>query len=218
MNTREPPILLHTATTVQRDIDDVLLVAHLVASQAAAWQHFRARFDRLIYRSICKVTGRFARVINDEDIAEVYANVYLLLVSNNMQKLRSWSPALGSSLPTWIGMIAIHATYDYLRSLKREPRKEDIAKAARIASPLPDPFEVATCRERAAITSESLASFSERDRTFATLYFSEELSPEEIARTLQISVKTVYSKRHKLQARLQLVLRKSFPSPDDYAA
>ena len=42
-----------------------------------------------------------------------------------------------------------------------------------------------------------------KDREFVELYFGEGLDPDEVARRMGISVKTVYSKRHKIQRRLQ---------------
>jgi RNA polymerase sigma-70 factor (ECF subfamily) len=47
-----------------------------------------------------------------------------------------------------------------------------------------------------------MANFSARDRTFAALYFGEGMDPVEIARSMKISVKTVYSKKHKIQSKL----------------
>jgi RNA polymerase sigma-70 factor (ECF subfamily) len=78
--------------------------------------------------------------------------------------------------------------------------------AHELACDLPDPFESAVEAERAGIAANLLASFSAKDRTFATLYFGEELDPSEIASRLNISVKTVYSKKHKIQSRLESVL------------
>jgi RNA polymerase sigma-70 factor, ECF subfamily len=190
----------------EHHLADAELVADLVMSNPVAWRTFRARFDRLIYRCIGKVMRRFARVVSEDDTQEIYSNVYLALVANDMHKLRSWSPALGSRLSTWLGMIAIHAAYDYLRSLRREPRKEEMSAALGLACESPDPFEMAVDVERAALTSRTLEGFSERDRTFAELYFGEGMTPDEIAQEMNISVKTVYTKKHKIQARLESVL------------
>jgi RNA polymerase sigma-70 factor, ECF subfamily len=71
---------------------------------------------------------------------------------------------------------------------------------------LPDPFEVTSELERAAIAQQTLADFSEKDRTFAALYFGEGMDPQDIADRMNISVKTVYSKKHKIQSRLESVL------------
>lgn len=38
------------------------------------------------------------------------------------------------------------------------------------------------------------------------LYFGEGMEPEQIAEVMNISVKTVYSKKHKIQSRLESLL------------
>jgi RNA polymerase sigma-70 factor (ECF subfamily) len=49
---------------------------------------------------------------------------------------------------------------------------------------------------------QTLGSFSKRDQLFVSLYYLEEREPEEIAEIMGISVKTVYTKKHKLRTRL----------------
>ena len=44
------------------------------------------------------------------------------------------------------------------------------------------------------------------DQTFVRLYYMDGLSPEEVAEEMQISVKTVYSKKHKIRSRLEHAL------------
>ena len=51
--------------------------------------------------------------------------------------------------------------------------------------------------------NQALESFSKKDRTFVKLYFVEGLSPEEVAEVMDVSVKTVYSKKHKIRCRLE---------------
>jgi len=123
-----------------------------------------------------------------------------------MHKLRSFDPERGNRFSSWIGLLAINAAYDYLRSLKREPQKECITEAMELVCHLPDPFELTSEHERATIAQQTLEDFSEKDRAFAALYFGEGMDPQAIADKMNISVKTVYSKKHKIQSRLESVL------------
>jgi RNA polymerase sigma-70 factor (ECF subfamily) len=54
--------------------------------------------------------------------------------------------------------------------------------------------------------SDTLRTFSEKDQTFVRLYYVDGLSPEEVAAEMSISVKTVYSKKHKIRSRLEQAL------------
>lgn len=182
------------------------LIAGMLANDPGAWRVFQTRYDRLIMRCITKVTRRFASVVSQDDVREVYATLYVSLLGNDMHKLRSFDPERGNKFSSWIGLLAINASYDYLRTLKREPQKECISEAMELVCDLPDPFELTSEHERAKIAHETLGEFSEKDRTFAALYFGEGMDPQDIADRMNISVKTVYSKKHKIQSRLESVL------------
>lgn len=182
------------------------LIAGMLANDPAAWREFQKRYDRLVMRCITKVTRRFASIVSQDDVREIYATLYVSLLSNDMHKLRTFDPERGNRFSSWIGLLAINAAYDYLRGLKREPQKEAISEAMEITCDLPDPFELVCEHERAQIAQATLGEFSDKDRTFAALYFGEGLDPQDIATKMNISVKTVYSKKHKIQSRLESVL------------
>ncbi len=185
---------------------DDLLVEAMIRNEAAAWREFQRRFDRVIHRCITKVTRRFASVLTSEDTREIYSMLLVSLVANDHHKLRTFDEARGNRLSSWLGLLAINCAYDYLRAVRREPGKGSLAEAVDVASEQPDPYEHAAQRQRARIAARTLEHFSARDRTFAALYFGEGMAPEEIARSLKISVKTVYSKKHKIQTRLESLL------------
>jgi RNA polymerase sigma-70 factor (ECF subfamily) len=185
--------------------EEAALVFAMLANDAAAWREFQKRYDRLILRCITKVTKRFAKV-GQEDIREIYASLLVSLLANDKTKLRTFDPERGNRFSSWIGLLAIHCAYDYLRQMKREPQKEALAEAAELSSDLPDPFEAAAHAEHANIAQKVLSGFSKKDRAFAALYFGEGMSPDDIAARLNISIKTVYSKKHKIKARLEALL------------
>ena len=136
----------------------------------------------------------------------VHAQLLVSLLANDKHKLRSFDPTRGSRFSSWVGLLAINCAYDYLRSLKREPNKTGLSEAFDLVCDLPDPFDQASNKQRAEIAAKMLADFSEKDRDFAALYFGEGMEPAEIAARLNISVKTVYSKKHKLQSRMESFL------------
>ena len=57
--------------------DDDVLVAAMLADLPKAWRAFRARFDRLVLRSITKVTHRFPNLVGADDVGDIYATFYL---------------------------------------------------------------------------------------------------------------------------------------------
>jgi RNA polymerase sigma-70 factor (ECF subfamily) len=189
--------------------DDAVLVAALLKDDPRAWREFNTRFSRLVLSTISRVTARFSGVVSQDDLREIYATFCVQLLANDKLKLRSFDPARGNKLSTWLGLLASHTAYDFLRGARREPRRAALSEAEELSSALPDPCESALMRERAALVAQLLANFSDKDRAFIQLYFGEGLAPECVAERLNISVKTVYSKKHKIQARLQALLNEA---------
>jgi RNA polymerase sigma-70 factor (ECF subfamily) len=204
MQRRDSGVFLKCARPFEA-CEDQPLVDALVANDPRAWREFQQRYDRLVVRCITKVTKSFSSVSPD-DVREIYAQLYLSLFANGRAKLRAFDPTRGSSFSSYIGMLAIHCAYDWLRSARREPQREAIAAAEDLWSELPDPYEAAAQQERATLAARVMEGFSERDRVFAALYFGEGMEPDEIARSMKISVKTVYSKKHKIQSKLESIV------------
>jgi RNA polymerase sigma-70 factor, ECF subfamily len=194
------------AETTAAAVDESRLLERLIADDQAAWREFNTRYARLIYRCITRVTARFSAVVGPDDVREIYAMLCVQLLANDKRKLRSFEPGRGNKLGSWIGMLAIHTAYDYLRGLKREPKRGCLTEAESLTSELPDPYDAYVMRQRAGIVSSLLAEFSDKDQEFITLYFGEGLEPERIAERMGISVKTVYSKKHKIRSRLESLL------------
>jgi RNA polymerase sigma-70 factor (ECF subfamily) len=178
------------------------LLDRLLLSDAAAWRELNHRYARLVTSCIQRVVARFSKRVSADAVEEIYATFSLKLLANDKHKLRSFEPSRGNKLGTWLGMLATHCAYDYLRSVRREPSTASLTEAEMLSSERQDPCESAMLSERAELVKELLAEFSDKDRQFVTLYFQDGLSPEHVAERLGISVKTVYSKKHKIQRKL----------------
>ncbi|MCS6899357.1 MAG: sigma-70 family RNA polymerase sigma factor, partial [Myxococcales bacterium] len=183
-----------------------MLVARMIEGEARAWREFQAKYDRLIYRCITKVTARFATRLGAEDVKEIYATLLLQLLANDKHKLRTFDPRRGNRFGSWVGLLAINAAYDHLRSIRKNARRAPLTEAEGLTVESLDPHDLCELRQRAALVEGMLAEFSAKDRQFVELYFGEGLKPEEVAVRMQISVKTVYSKKHKIQSRLGALL------------
>jgi RNA polymerase sigma-70 factor (ECF subfamily) len=182
---------------------EAALVRDMLAGSGHAWRAFHTRYDRLIYRCIAKVTARFAARMSGDEIAEIYGTLLVQLCSNDMGKLRGFDPGRGARLSSWIGLLAINCAVDHLRALRSEPRRASLDEVEEMGTLAPQPDEVLDLKERARLADEILRDFSEKDREFVTLYFGEGLDVEQIAERMHISIKTVYSKKHKIQTRIE---------------
>ncbi len=195
-----------TTTNIQ-DLTETQLLSRMLLRDGGAWREFHRRYDRLIYRCIHKVTGRFPGSITSEDVREIYAMFLLGLNKRNMHKLRTFDPERGNKLSSWVGLLATNCAWDYLRRVARRPQTTTLADAEQIGTPGDGPYEDLLVKQRWAVVNSVLETFSDRDRRFVRLYFMDGLSPDDVATEMGISVKTVYSKKHKIRCRLQKALQ-----------
>lgn len=179
------------------------LVRRMLAREDAAWREFIERYGRLVRSQIHRVTGRFSSTLGREDGEEIFAAFLHGLLLRDMHKLRSFDSERGSSLATWIGMLAMNAAWDHLRTVARHARgASELARHEAVAC-TSNPLLSLVAQESSRRMRLVVSQLSNKDRTFVRLFYELGKSPEEISVAMNISIKTVYSKKHKINARLQ---------------
>lgn len=187
-------------------LGELELLERMFSKSGAAWREFHRRYDRLIWCCVGKVTNRFPSVLGPHDVQEIYANLYVGLMANDLHKLRSFNPERGNKLGTWVGLLAVHTAWDYLRTLTRQPVGDPLSVVEDSPAMEESPFEQVARREDCDRVARMVSGLSRRDRTFVRLYFVDGCTPEEVAEAMGISVKTVYTKKHKIRTRLERLL------------
>jgi len=184
---------------------DRQLLRHVLGNKETAWVELLRRYRALIYRCITKVTNKHAPTLSNADIDEIFADVLMNLLRDDMRKLRMYNPNRGTKLGSWIGMISINSAYDFLRSASRRPLLDKIDGSPEPNEDTTDrsPLEILIEKERWDHLNEALVDFSDRDRKFVQLYYGQGLDASVVAEHMCISLKTVYSKKHKIRAHLR---------------
>ncbi len=185
--------------------EDIALVAQLVRSNGQAWKLFQERYEKLLCRSIARVTRKF-HFVNEEDVRDIYANLMMAIVGSDYQKLRTFDPSRGRKLSSWLTMLAINSAHDFLRASKRHAGRQSIDEVGDLRCERNGAESSIIQNQHAYLVDIALSELSPRDQKFADLYFRQELSVEDVARELSIDVTTVYTKRHKVQARLETLV------------
>jgi len=201
------PVLAIRRPACPKDWTDADLLRSVLRNEKVAWNELVRRYRSLIYRCITKVVGRYDSVLSSADADEIFADVMITLVRDDMRKLRLYDARRGTKLSSWIGMIATNVAYDYLRGTARRPILDRIDGVPDIENEdAESPLDGLLSGERRSHLNQMLADYSDKDRAFVSLYYAQGLDAEEVAEEMKISVKTVYSKKHKLLARLQTTL------------
>ena len=196
-----------------RSQEEAAIVAELKAGSEAAYAWLIGEFQQPVY-------GLVYRVINDPaDAADTTQDVFLK-VFRGMKHFHG-----GSSLKTWIYRIALHEAANRRRWWFRHKAKETSIEPAEsdglrigenaMQSALTDradsPFDSVAHREVQHRVEEELRKVPEPYRTTLILRDLEEMSYEEIAEVLEISLGTVKSRltrgREVLRQRLASYVR-----------
>lgn len=195
--------------TSDRALRETELLERLLVDDPTAWRRFTADYSNVVIGCIRRVLCRFTRVTSDHDVDEIYARFCFELLAHDKKKLRRFDVTKGTRLTTWLGLLATNATYDYLRRVRRERLSEPLPETDVFESSDKSPLDNVVLAEQAALAAEILAALSERDREFVELYFGEGLEPEEISERMGIHLKTVYTKKHKITARLESLVQRA---------
>jgi RNA polymerase sigma-70 factor, ECF subfamily len=196
-----------------RSQEEAAIVAELKAGSEAAYAWLIGEFQQPVY-------GLVYRIVNDPaDAADTTQDVFLK-VFRGMKQFHG-----GSSLKTWIYRIALHEAANRRRWWFRHKAKEtsiepaesesftagDGAMQMALTDHAESPFDNVAHHEVQARVEEELRQLAEPYRTTLILRDLEEMSYEEIAEVLQISLGTVKSRltrgREALRQRLTPYVR-----------
>ena len=154
----------------------------------------------------------------EEDLEDMASTVCLNLVKDDYHKLRMFDPTRGYKLSSWVGLIATNTAHDALR--RREPihasldasrpGDEDEAPRYQATDDGPRPGDSLEEQEQWKQICAAMRELSASDQQFLSLYYEQELEPEDIAKTMGISVNTVYSRKNKVRENLRKLLEHQF--------
>lgn len=191
-----------TSGTVHLLGDDALLAA-ILDKDDQAWREMMRRYRSIIFRCVTRVAWRFDSFLSNEDVNEIFSELCMNLLRDDMRKLRAYDRRRGARLASWLGLLAVNTAYDYLRKASRRPVHDILESAPEEAVLVPDASEEILHKEQWSMINSLMRDFSDDDRRFVHLYYAMGLLPEEVASELHISVKTVYAKKNKMKLRLE---------------
>jgi RNA polymerase sigma-70 factor, ECF subfamily len=171
--------------------DDLRLVRALQHGSEGAYETLLSRFQQPVYNLALRLLS------DPSDAADVVQEVFLK-VFRNVGHFRGQS-----SLKTWIYRITVNEAHNqrrwFFRHRQREVGLEEEPEEARsIAQVLPDgspsPFDYVFDRERQSLIEDALSKINPTFREVVVLRDIADLSYDEIAEVLQLSLGTVKSR------------------------
>jgi RNA polymerase sigma-70 factor (ECF subfamily) len=207
------PVVVEEART-----EEEALVEGLRAGAGEAYEALITRFQQPVYNLVCRL------VSDPSETCDVVQEVFIK-VFRNIGAFRGQS-----SLKTWVYRIAVNEAHNYRRWFGRHrrqevglEREEDNSRSYQEVLPDPgsSPFDVVLNQEQHALIEQALETMSPIFRSAVVLRDIEDLSYEEIAQILQISLGTVKSRilrgreslREALAGRLEHLAAASWTAP-----
>lgn len=171
--------------------EDAALLRALKANEESAYEVLIARFQQPVYNLVY-------RLLNDPADASDAVQEVFLKVFRNVEAFRGQS-----TLKTWVYRIAVNEAYNHRRWFCRH-RKQEVGLEVEeegsrswiesISDPARDPYEITLNEERHQLIEGALREINPDFRAAVVLRDLEELSYEEIAEVMQVSLGTVKSR------------------------
>jgi RNA polymerase sigma-70 factor (ECF subfamily) len=169
---------------------DERLVEALRAGSEEAYEALIGRFQEPVYNLACRLTG------NTGEACDIVQEVFLK-VFRNIGHFRGQS-----ALKTWIYRITVNEAWNHRRWFSRHQKQEvgmnEEEGGRTYEESLRDsgrsPFQMAADRETRKLLEQALAKVNPKFRTAVVLRDIEDLSYEEIAAVLDVSLGTVKSR------------------------
>ena len=198
------------------------LLRNCWAKKRGAWEEFVSQYSRLIYYSIQRTCRLKSYPVTPEELEDLFNEVFVLILKDDCKKLRQYRGDRGCSVATWLRTITGRHVLDHIRRSGRAYLRVDFEAEAEAgagesslapASGVMSPEEALLAREQEEVVAQAVSELSGEDRRFIELYYLQELSPEEVARSLRVTVSTVYSRVNRLKSKISEQIQKRARKP-----
>lgn len=194
-------------------ISEKELLTASIQGDKAAWDRFVEKYTDLIYNTILKTLRIYHSDFLYQDLADIHNNIFLSLIEDDYKKLRQYKGINGCTVSSWIMVIATNTTLNYIKRNKTsisldDPLDEDRSLRDTISDPQPSVIKQMEESEQSEILREIMDGLGSDDKLFLGYYYEEELSPEEIAGIMNLSVSAIYSKKSRIIEKLKKIAKK----------
>jgi RNA polymerase sigma-70 factor (ECF subfamily) len=168
------------------------LVEACISGDSRAWHRMIDAYGPRVYGAIRYFMRSYRESLPEEDVLNVYQEVFLDLCRDDFRKLKTFRA--GGRLATWLFTVARRQCLDYVRALTRKKRtpltyaEPDILNLGRPLGEQHDP--IAATENREAVL-KAMDRMNYRSKLLLVLFYFEGLSYEEISNVMGISETSV---------------------------
>lgn len=173
-------------------MNDLEFVRKCVQADKQAWDEFVDKYSRLIYNYIYSVLRIKGSSCTEEDVRDIFQDLFLRLREDNFRKLKSYKGLNGCSLASWLRQVTINHTIDYLRKLKPttsldEEKGEGLDLKDVIPDKTPQARDILNSEEKVGHLIDCINQLQSEDKYFLELHLNQGLSLQELSGHFDIS-------------------------------
>lgn len=193
-------------------MDDLEFIQRCVKRDKPAWCEFVTKYSRLIYNYIHSVLKVKGSILTQENINDLFQEIFLALVKDNFKKLRGFKAKNGCSLASWLRQVTINYTIDYLRRAKPvisldEENDDELNLKDRLADDAIPVTDALANEERLIQLKDCIEKLDTEDKYFIELHINQGLSLEELKGIFRISRGAIDMRKVRLVDRLRECFR-----------
>jgi RNA polymerase sigma factor (sigma-70 family) len=163
---------------------------------------------------ISKTTARYSTRLDAETVADLHAAIFTSFIEDNYRRLKDFEGRNQCSLRSWIRMISIRKTIDFLRKKKRKTVSMESLRETTGFEPATEEADVLnqliddeTRRDQPSV-ERMMQGLPDSDRLLLELFLVQKLKASEVSRMLNISVGAVYTRKNRLIERMRGLRKK----------
>jgi len=191
-------------------MDEQEFIQRCLKQDKAAWDEFVERYSRLIYNYIFSVFKIKGLKISTDIANDLFQEIFLSLIKDNFHKLRQFKGKNNASLASWLRIITINSSLDYLKREKQAQLSldEEIAdEGACLKDILADrgisAKQLLSDQERLQHLFECIDSLSIQDRYFLEMHIYQGVNLRDLQNNLGLSRSAVDMRKFRIIQKLK---------------
>lgn len=184
--------------------DFLNLIERCIKKEKDAWDTFVGTYSQPIYNYIIRSLGRYSYPFQDDDIDEIFNNVFLALIEDNYKRLRNFRGQNERSFAAYLRKISFHICIDFLRQQRRFQTLEQIEY--KICAE--DNYENLDYKYLREIIGDIKEHLPERHNYLFELIYEEDLDSPKIAEILNIKLNALHQLKFRMTQNLIKIIKK----------
>jgi len=189
--------------------DEIELIQGCLSLDKNSWEIFVKRYTKMVYFVINNINQTRSAPLSQDNIEDLHNDVFLALLEKKLGQFRG---ERNCTLASWVRIVTVSKTLNYLKSLQvRTYYMDSMSKTDDdgdsvvfdVEDRSQSPEDIVIGEETLSQLKKYINSLTPREKLLVKLFYERELSNEQIAATLGISIGTLYTFKHRVMKKLE---------------